>query len=145
MLGESNAGLVVGDGASLLVDTLWDLPLTRRMLAAIAPLTAEAPIETLVNSHSDGDHWWGNQELEGIQIVATDAAAAVIRTQSPGEMKRFGALTGALRLAGSYRFPTRAGATSRRSPPTRTKHLRPSRSTASGLCRRPGPSQANSI
>jgi len=74
-VGESNAGLVVGDGASLLVDTLWDLLLTRRMLAAIAPLTAKVPVETLVNSHSDGDHWRGNQELERIPIVATDAAA----------------------------------------------------------------------
>ena len=46
LLGESNAGLVVGDGASLLVDTLWDPRLTRRMLAAMAPLIAEAPIET---------------------------------------------------------------------------------------------------
>ena len=101
LLGESNAGLVVGDGTSLLVDTLWDPPLTRRMLAAIAPLTANAPVETLVNSHSDGDHWWGNQELEGIEIVATDAAADVMRSQSPGEMKRFGAVTRALRLAGS--------------------------------------------
>jgi len=105
LLGESNAGLVVGDGASLLVDTLWDPLLTRRMLAAIAPLTARAPVETLVNSHSDGDHWWGNQELEGIQIIATDAAAAVMRTQSPAEMKRFGALTRALRLAGSLPLP----------------------------------------
>ena len=84
MLGESNAGLVVGDGASLLVDTLWDPQLTRRMLAAIAPLTAEAPVETLVNTHSDGDHWWGNQELDGIQIVATEAAAAVMGRSLPG-------------------------------------------------------------
>jgi cyclase len=105
LLGESNAGLVVGDGASLLVDTLWDPQLTRRMLAAIAPLTTEAPVETLVNTHSDGDHWWGNQELDGIQIVATEAAAAVMATQSPGEMKRFGALTRALRLAGSLPLP----------------------------------------
>ena len=105
LLGESNAALVVGDGASLLVDTLWDLRLTRRMLAAIAPLTANAPIATLVNSHSDGDHWWGNQELEGIPIVATAAAAAVMATQSPAEMKRFGALARALRLAGSLPLP----------------------------------------
>ena len=35
--GWSNAGLVVGDGASLLVDTLFDLPLTRRMLDAMTP------------------------------------------------------------------------------------------------------------
>ena len=30
--GWSNAGLVIGDGTSLLVDTLFDLHLTRRML-----------------------------------------------------------------------------------------------------------------
>jgi glyoxylase-like metal-dependent hydrolase (beta-lactamase superfamily II) len=105
LLGESNAGLVIGDGTSLLVDTLWDPRLTRRMLAAIAPLTANAPIEMLVNSHSDGDHWWGNQELASIEIVATEAAAGVMRTQSPGEMKRFGALARALRLAGSLPLP----------------------------------------
>ena len=33
--GWSNAGLIKGDGASLLVDTLFDLPLTEAMLAAI--------------------------------------------------------------------------------------------------------------
>ena len=40
LLGESNAGLVIGDGVSLLVDTLWDPRLIRRMLAAMAPLIA---------------------------------------------------------------------------------------------------------
>jgi len=105
VLGESNACLVVGDGASLLVDTLWDPPLTRRMLAAMAPLTADAPIATLVNSHSDGDHWWGNQELAGAAIVATDAAAAVMREESPAQMQRFGGLARALRLAGSSPVP----------------------------------------
>ena len=105
MLGESNAGLVIGDGTSLLVDTLWDPILTRRMLGAIAPLTTNAPIEMLVNTHSDGDHWWGNQELASIEIIATESAADVMRTQSPGEMKRFGALARALRLAGSLPLP----------------------------------------
>jgi cyclase len=105
LLGESNAVVVIGDGTSLLLDTLWDPQLTRRMLAAIAPLTAQAPIETLVNTHSDGDHWWGNQELAGVEIVATEAAAAVMASQSPAEMKRFGALARALRLAGSLPVP----------------------------------------
>ena len=59
LLGETNAGLVVGNGASLLVDTFWDPRLTRRMLAAMAPLTAEAPVQTVVNTHSDGDHFIG--------------------------------------------------------------------------------------
>ena len=105
LLGESNAGLVIGDGASLLVDTLWDPRLTRRMLAAMAPLIRGAPIETLVNTHSDGDHWWGNQEVRGAEIFATKAAKAVMEDESPAEMKRFGALAGALRLAGSLPLP----------------------------------------
>jgi cyclase len=105
LLGESNAGLVVGDGASLLVDTLWDPMLTRRMLAAMAPLIEKAPIETLVNTHSDGDHWWGNQEASAAEIIATESARAVMETESPAEMKRFGALARALRLAGSLRVP----------------------------------------
>ena len=105
LLGESNAGLVIGAGASMLVDTLWDPRLTRRMLAAMAPLIAQAPIETLINTHSDGDHWWGNQEVAGAEIVATEAAAEVMAKQSPGEMKRFGLLAGALRLAGSMPLP----------------------------------------
>jgi cyclase len=105
LLGESNAGLVIGAGASMLVDTLWDPRLTRRMLAAMAPLIAQAPIETLVNTHSDGDHWWGNQEVAGAEILVTEAAAEVMAKQSPGEMKRFGLLARALRLAGSMPLP----------------------------------------
>jgi glyoxylase-like metal-dependent hydrolase (beta-lactamase superfamily II) len=105
LLGESNAALVVGDGASLLVDTLWDPPLTRRMLAAMAPLVEKAPIATLVNSHSDGDHWWGNQELAGAEIVTSEAAAAVMAEQSPTEMRRFGALARVLNVAGSSPVP----------------------------------------
>jgi glyoxylase-like metal-dependent hydrolase (beta-lactamase superfamily II) len=84
--GESNSGLVVGDGASLLIDTQWDLPLTRRMLAAMSPLVADAPIRTLVNTHGDGDHWWGN-EMVGGEIVATAAAAAhEMQTIKPGAL-----------------------------------------------------------
>jgi cyclase len=105
LLGESNAALVVGDGASLLVDTLWDPPLTRRMLAAMAPLVADAPIATLVNSHSDGDHWWGNQEIAAADIVTSTAAATVMREQSPAELRRFGALARALRIAGASPLP----------------------------------------
>lgn len=105
LLGESNAGLVIGDGASLLVDTLWDPKLTRRMLAAMTPLIREAPIATLVNTHSDGDHWWGNQEVPAAEIIATDAARAVMERESPGELKRFGALARSLRIAGSMPFP----------------------------------------
>jgi cyclase len=61
--------------------------------------------ETLVNTHSDGDHWWGNQEVPDVQVIATEAAASVMGSQSPAEMRRFVALTRALRLAGSVPVP----------------------------------------
>ena len=73
--GWSNAGLVVGDGVSLLVDTLFDLPLTAAMLATMAPVTASAPIGTLLNTHANGDHCYGNQLVEGAEIIASDATA----------------------------------------------------------------------
>src|SRR5271154_3869431 len=49
--GWSNAGLVVGDGASLLVDTLFDLELTREMLTAMKPITDGAPITDALITH----------------------------------------------------------------------------------------------
>jgi cyclase len=73
--GWSNAGLLVGDGQSLLVDTLFDLRLTAEMLEGLAPLTATAPIATLVNTHANGDHCYGNQLVGGAEIVASAAAA----------------------------------------------------------------------
>jgi len=73
--GWSNAGLVVGDGASLLVDTLFDLKLTQRMLDAMADHTRAAPVATVVNTHANGDHCYGNQLVGEAQIVATTAAA----------------------------------------------------------------------
>jgi cyclase len=87
------------------VDTLWDPRLTRRTLAAMAPLIEKAPIQTLVNTHSDGDHWWGNKEVSAAEIIATEAARAVMEDESPAEMNRFGALARALRLAGSLPVP----------------------------------------
>jgi cyclase len=104
--GESNAGLVVGTGESLLIDTLWDLRLTRRMLEAMSPLVAQAPIRTLVNTHGDGDHWFGNELVGGREIVATDAAAAhEMRAVAPGAMVALQRLGAALALAGRSRIP----------------------------------------
>ena len=73
--GWSNAGLVVGDGASLLVDTLFDLTITERMLDALAAHTRTAPIATVVNTHANGDHCYGNQLVAGAQVVASSATA----------------------------------------------------------------------
>src|SRR3954464_4823178 len=48
--GWSNAGLIAADGTSLLVDTLFDLELTRAMLDAMRPITDRSPIDTAMNT-----------------------------------------------------------------------------------------------
>jgi len=82
-LGESNAGLVRGEGQSLLVDTLWDLRLTGTMLARMAEPTAQAPIRRVVNTHGDGDHCWGNQLLAGAELIGTEACARDVAAEDP--------------------------------------------------------------
>lgn len=73
--GWSNAGLVVGDGASLLVDTLFDLRITQRMLDHMAPHTDGAPIGSVVNTHANGDHCYGNSLVRDANIIASAATA----------------------------------------------------------------------
>ena len=73
--GYSNAGLIVGDGVSLLVDTLFDLRLTASMLDSMSVATRSAPIATVVNTHANGDHCYGNQLVTGAEIVASSATA----------------------------------------------------------------------
>ena len=73
--GWSNAGLIVGDGESMLVDTLFDLKLTAEMLAEMSAITTTVPIATLVNTHANGDHCYGNELVSDVEIIATDKAA----------------------------------------------------------------------
>jgi len=85
--GWSNAGLVAGEGASLLVDTLFDLALTREMLAAMKPITDRAPITDALITHSNGDHTHGNQLLDrSVRIIAAKDTAEEIAHGMPPEM-----------------------------------------------------------
>lgn len=85
--GWSNAGLIKGDGASLLIDTLFDLRLTQEMLEELEPLTRRAPIGQAMNTHGNGDHWFGNQLLpDGIPIIATSRAIEDMRAAPPSLM-----------------------------------------------------------
>jgi cyclase len=92
--GWSNAGLIVDSGESLLVDTLFDLKLTAEMLQAMrrAEPKAAARIGTLVNTHSNGDHTFGNQLVEGAEIITSKACAEEMRqdngAQRLAQMKR---------------------------------------------------------
>jgi glyoxylase-like metal-dependent hydrolase (beta-lactamase superfamily II) len=74
--GWSNAGLVVDGDHSLLVDTLFDLHLTREMLRTMADAAPAAKhIDILFNTHANGDHWYGNEAVPTQRLVATRAAA----------------------------------------------------------------------
>ncbi|MCV7332873.1 fumarylacetoacetate hydrolase family protein [Mycobacterium cookii] len=85
--GWSNAGLVAGDGASLLVDTLFDLPLTREMLTAMATVTDRAPITDALITHSNGDHTHGNQLLDpAVRVIAATGTAEEIAHGMAPEM-----------------------------------------------------------
>ncbi|MEM9563496.1 MAG: MBL fold metallo-hydrolase [Actinomycetota bacterium] len=84
--GWSNAGLVTGDEGSLLVDTLFDLRLTAEMLEAMSAVTTTRPIQTLVNTHANGDHCYGNQLVEGATVIASAASAAEMEQLPPAAL-----------------------------------------------------------
>lgn len=105
--GESNAALISGQGSSLLVDTLWDLPRTTAMLNAFAPRLASAPIRQLVNTHADGDHWFGNELVGAGQIIATRAAQRNMQRHGPGQMKLLPFVSRACRCMSYVPLPSR--------------------------------------
>lgn len=94
--GWSNAGLVVGDGASLLIDTLFDLRLTADMLRAFGAHTRAAPITTLLNTHANGDHCYGNQLVDGAEIIASSAAAHEMSDVPPSMLAALNSAPGEL-------------------------------------------------
>ena len=85
--GWANAGLIVGDGRSMLVDTLYDLRLTKEMLDAMAPITTDAPITDALNTHGNGDHCFGNALLApSVRINGAPGVIESMRSEDPAEM-----------------------------------------------------------
>lgn len=85
--GWSNAGLIVDHEQSLLVDTLYDLELTGEMLARMRDAEPLAErIDTLVNTHANGDHCHGNELITGAEIIASTASALEMNELPPEAM-----------------------------------------------------------
>jgi len=85
--GLSNAGLIVNGNQSMLVDTLIDLNLTREMLDVMkkaVPRAAEV-IDTLIITHGDDDHFFGNELVKGAEIICTKGCAKDMSERSPQE------------------------------------------------------------
>jgi cyclase len=85
--GWSNAGLIEDGGETLLVDTLFDLKITAEMLAVMRDAVPAAKnIDTLVNTHSNGDHTFGNQLVKGARILTTNSVNEDMDHVPPAEL-----------------------------------------------------------
>ena len=102
--GWSNAGLIRDGDQSLLVDTLFDMPLTRTMLGAMQDATglAAEDIGVIVNTHANGDHCHGNGCCPQAEIIASEASAKEMIEVPPAMLAQFKKLGGQLGPAGSY-------------------------------------------
>lgn len=84
--GLSNAGLVVGEHESLLVDTFFDLAHTRRMLDAFGRYVRSNAPEVAVNTHANGDHCYGNVLAGSRRVIASKRAVHEMREMPPRKL-----------------------------------------------------------
>ena len=70
----NNAGAVTGPDGTILIDTCATETRTRRLLAALAEATGDAPIRLAVNTHLHGDHTYGNSLLPEHTVLVSHPA-----------------------------------------------------------------------
>jgi cyclase len=80
--GISNAGLIVGHEAAVVVDALMVPSMTRPLVAAIKKTTRK-PVAQLINTHHHLDHTGGNRFFKGATIVATEKCREALRPGFP--------------------------------------------------------------
>ena len=100
--GHSNAGVVRSGDQVLLVDTQYTLPMTRHLIAALED-AGLPPVTTVVTTHANGDHAWGNQLFPDADIVASAATArSMPHDFPPALMQRLLSSEAANTAAGRY-------------------------------------------
>ncbi|MFJ8749962.1 MBL fold metallo-hydrolase [Streptomyces sp. NPDC102441] len=78
--GFANSGIIVGDGGgALVVDTQNDMPMARALRDAIDGLPSSPSVDSVVNTHGDGDHWNGNVLFRDAEIISSEATLKDIR------------------------------------------------------------------
>jgi glyoxylase-like metal-dependent hydrolase (beta-lactamase superfamily II) len=91
-LGTSNSGLL-NRGGGLVVDTFWDLPHTRAMIALYADVWRE-PARRVFNTHHNGDHCWGNQLFPQAEIIGHRLCAEGFTKERPEFLQAISQLAG---------------------------------------------------
>jgi cyclase len=85
--GWSNAGLIVDGEETLLVDTLFDFKTTAEMLSKMRAAVPKAEaIDTLVNTHSNGDHTYGNKLAGAGEIISSQICAEEMAERGPEKL-----------------------------------------------------------
>src|SRR5262249_51489712 len=84
-LGYSNSGLI-NRGGGLVVDTFWDLPHTRELIAQYARVWRE-PARRVLNTRSNGDHRGGNQLFPQAELIGHRLCAAGFAKESPAMLQ----------------------------------------------------------
>ena len=101
--GLNNAGLIVGDTCAVVVDTLYDNAHTNEMIGQIKKvLPPNLRIGYLINTHANGDHWYGNSLFEDARIIASEACAREMKQLPPRKMHLLLTLHWLLGKGGKY-------------------------------------------
>ncbi|MGW2082662.1 MBL fold metallo-hydrolase [Streptomyces sp. NPDC001939] len=85
--GNANCLLITDGEEAALVDTPYDTPLTEALKSACAKvLPAGTAIGTVINTHVNGDHTFGNAQFPGARIFSSEANAEHICHEPDPEM-----------------------------------------------------------
>ena len=97
--GLSNAGVVRIGNETLVIDTQNDVRRAHDLRQAADEVAGADGVTTVVNTHEDGDHWFGNMLFDDARIVATTAAADGMRSLpiDPRRLAEIGGAGSALR------------------------------------------------
>ncbi|MFC8130120.1 MBL fold metallo-hydrolase [Streptomyces sp. NPDC057302] len=80
--------IISGDDAAL-IDTPYDGPLTEAMIRAARPVLGTRQVTTVVNTHANGDHSWGNHMFPGAAVISTHCGSEHLEHEpTPQEMHR---------------------------------------------------------
>jgi cyclase len=104
--GWSNAGLIVSQGQTLLVDTLMSVSLTRNMLADFSRVPGGDHIDRLFNTHANPDHFVGNGLVAGAEIITTNACREEMAAFNPKMFASLSANWETMGDAGAFLYET---------------------------------------